>query len=104
MGVWIGTRGVLNFPMLKWHQKPDVIRQEKSLTDAQLYLAIGMPSIVALIGILVNIGYFVALNGRMTALETRMATVAEQTAVHRTMLDIVLKKLDELEARAHRSS
>jgi hypothetical protein len=85
------------------------------LTDAQLYLAIGMPSVVALIGILVNVGYFVAMNarftgmdgrftgldGRMTALETRLSTLAEQTATNKTLLDIVLKKLDELEAKIH---
>ena len=71
------------------------------MTDAQLYLAIGLPSVVALIGILVNVGYFIALNGRMTALETRMNTIAEQTAVHKSLLDIVLKKLDELEAKIH---
>lgn len=72
------------------------------MTDAQLYLAIGLPSVVALIGILVNVGYFVALNGRITAIEAKLGTVAEQTAVHKTLLDIVLKKLDELEAKTHR--
>ena len=79
------------------------------MTDAQLYLAIGLPSIVALIGILVNIGYFIALNGRMTALETRIGGldgrvngIAEQTAANKVLLDIVLKKLDELEAKIHR--
>jgi hypothetical protein len=75
--------------------------RRNQLTDAQLYLAIGLPSVVALIGILVNVGYFIALNGRMTALETRMNTIAEQTAVHKALLDIVLKKLDELEAKIH---
>ena len=71
------------------------------MTDAQLYLAIGLPSIVALIGILVNIGYFVALNGRMTAVEAKLGTVAETVTGHKVMLDIVLKKLDELEAKIH---
>jgi hypothetical protein len=42
------------------------------MTDAQLYLAIGIPSFVALVGILVNVGYFVALNGRLQALENRL--------------------------------
>jgi hypothetical protein len=79
------------------------------MTDAQLYLAIGLPSVVALIGILVNIGYFIALNGRMTGLEgrmtvleTRLSGLAEQGAAQKALLDIVLKKLDELESRSHR--
>lgn len=72
------------------------------MTNAQFYVAVALPSVVALIGILVNIGYFVALNGRMTAMETKLAAVAEQTAVHKALLDIVLKKLDELEAKIHR--
>ena len=42
------------------------------MTDAQLYLAIALPSFVALVGILVNIGYFVALNGRVTRLEDKI--------------------------------
>jgi hypothetical protein len=42
------------------------------MTDAQLYLAIGLPSFVALVGILVNVGYFVSLNGRMTRVEDKL--------------------------------
>jgi hypothetical protein len=42
------------------------------MTDAQLYLAIASPSFVALVGILVNVGYFVALNGRMTRVEDKL--------------------------------
>jgi hypothetical protein len=39
------------------------------LTDQQLYLSIGIPGVIALAGILVNVGYFVALNGRMSSME-----------------------------------
>ena len=42
------------------------------MSEQQLYLAVGLPTVVALIGILVNIGYFVAINGRIGALETRL--------------------------------
>jgi hypothetical protein len=45
------------------------------MTDAQLYLAIGLPSLVALVGILVNVGYFVTLNGRMTRVEDKIDTL-----------------------------
>ena len=72
------------------------------MTDSQLYLAIGVPGTVALIGILVNIGYFIVINGRLTALEAKVGTVAEQTAAHKALLDIVLKKVDEIDAQLHR--
>ena len=42
------------------------------MSDAQLYLAIGLPSFVALVRILVNVGYFVTLNGRMTRVEDKI--------------------------------
>ena len=42
------------------------------MSEQQLYLAVGLPTVVALIGILVNIGYFVAINGRIAALETHL--------------------------------
>jgi hypothetical protein len=48
------------------------------MTDVQLYMTIGIPSFVALLGILVNIGYFVAVNGRITSLETRLDTRISQ--------------------------
>jgi hypothetical protein len=42
------------------------------VTDQQLYMAIGFPTVTALIGILVNIGYFVSLNGRINTMESRL--------------------------------
>jgi hypothetical protein len=42
------------------------------MSEQQLYIAVGLPTIVALIGILVNIGYFVAINGRIGSLETHL--------------------------------
>ena len=44
------------------------------LTNQQLYLSIGIPTLTVLITLLVNIGYFVALNTRITSLETRLDT------------------------------
>jgi hypothetical protein len=46
------------------------------MNNTQLYLAIGMPSAIALIGILVNIGYFIVLNTRMMALEARIDSLS----------------------------
>jgi hypothetical protein len=42
------------------------------MTDQQLYLASGLPSLVALAGILVNVTFFVALIRRVSSLETRL--------------------------------
>ncbi|HUE24879.1 MAG TPA: hypothetical protein VMQ86_24555 [Bryobacteraceae bacterium] len=50
------------------------------MSDAQLYLAIGLPSFVALVGILVNVGYFVALNGRMTRVEDKLDVLTGKVA------------------------
>jgi len=50
------------------------------MTDAQVYLAIGLPSFVALVGILVNVGYFVSLHGRMTRLEDKLDTLTGKVA------------------------
>jgi hypothetical protein len=50
------------------------------MTVAQLYLAIGLPSFVALVGILVNVGYFVTLNGRMTRVEDKIDSLTGKVA------------------------
>jgi hypothetical protein len=50
------------------------------MTDAQLYLVIGLPSFVALVGILVNVGYFVTLNGRMTRVEDELDVLTGKVA------------------------
>jgi hypothetical protein len=42
------------------------------MTDQQLYLAIGIPAVIAILGILVNVGYFVTLNARIASLENRL--------------------------------
>jgi hypothetical protein len=43
-------------------------------------LAVGLPSFVALVGILVNVGYFVALNGRMTRVEDKLDVLTGKVA------------------------
>lgn len=40
----------------------------------------GLPSFVALVGILVNVGYFVALNGRMTRVEDKLDVLTGKVA------------------------
>jgi hypothetical protein len=58
------------------------------MSDTQLYLVMGLPSLAAFAGILVNVGYFVALNVRMGRLEDK--------------LDVLIGKVAELESRVTR--
>jgi hypothetical protein len=45
------------------------------MTDIQLYIAVGLPTLTALVGVLVNVGYFVAISGRMTRIEDGLDNV-----------------------------
>jgi len=58
------------------------------MNDAQLYLAIGLPTVTALVGILVNIGYFVVTNARIGRVEDK--------------LDLLTGKFGELDTRMAR--
>ncbi len=66
------------------------------MTDQQLYLAMGVPSFVALMGILINglLYHMLAttLNARMTLLETRMTSLE-------TKFDLMMGKIMELDTR-----
>ena len=42
------------------------------MNDAQRYLVMGLPSIIAMLEILVNMCYFVAVNGRMHRVEGKL--------------------------------
>ena len=44
------------------------------MTNTQLYLSIGIPTLTVLVALLVNISYFVAMNTRFASLETRLDT------------------------------
>jgi hypothetical protein len=50
------------------------------MNDTQLYFAIGLPSFVALVGILVNVGYFVVLNSRMGRVEDKIDVLTGKVA------------------------
>lgn len=50
------------------------------MSDLQIYLALGLRSFVALVGILVNLGYFVALSGRMTRVEDKLDVLTGKVA------------------------
>ena len=70
------------------------------MSDQQLYLAIGLPTMVALIGILVNIGYFVTINGRIGALETRFdGRINGLESKLDTKFDLLVGKVVDLDNR-----
>ena len=49
------------------------------MSDAQLCLASGLPSLVAVAGILVNVGYFASLK-RLSRVEDKLDTLAGKVA------------------------
>lgn len=76
------------------------------MTDAQLYLAIGVPVIFNGMGFLLLTFFMNQLGNRMGRLEDRMLTletrvnkIEVEVAVLKQGFDIVLKKLEELEKR-----
>ena len=73
------------------------------MTDQQLYLAIGIPSVLALLGILVNVSYFVVVNARIGALESRLdARINSLEAKFDTKFDLLVGKIFELDNRLTR--
>ena len=70
------------------------------MTDQQLYLSIGIPGVIALVGILVNVGYFVALSGRMNSMELRLdGRINSLEAKIDTKFDLLTGKVIELDNR-----
>jgi len=63
------------------------------MTDSQLYLAIGLPTITALVGILVNIGYFIVTNSRIQRLEDKIDILTGKVAELDTEMARVKERL-----------
>jgi hypothetical protein len=63
-----------------------------AMTDVQLQIAAGLPTVAALLGILMNVSLFNSLSARLLALENKVDT----------KLDIVASKLAELDNRLSR--
>lgn len=77
------------------------------MTDAQLYLAIGLPTIVLTLGMIGNGFLFNALSARMTSLEARMLALetrlearilALETSVNQR-IDMLIGKVAEIDNR-----
>ena len=66
------------------------------MTDTQLYLAIGIPTIALVLGMVGNGFLFNALSARMTSLEARM--VALETGMN-ARFDLIMGRLSDLDTR-----
>ena len=62
------------------------------MTDTQLYLAIGIPTLALALGMIGNGLLFNALSARMSSLEARMLALE-------TRFDLMMGKLGELDTR-----
>ena len=73
------------------------------MTNIQLYLTIGMPTLAVLVGILINgmqfSGQMGALSARMTSLETRMGHLENKFDVR---FDMLISKLMDVDNRLTR--
>ena len=59
-----------------------------SVTDVRLYLAVGIPTVAVLIGILTNVIQWNALNARFNSVETRISTLETRIDGRFNNLDI----------------
>jgi hypothetical protein len=69
------------------------------MTDAQLYLAVGIPTIALVLGMIGNGFLFNALSARMSSLEARMLALESN---NNTRFDMVMSKLADVEDRLQR--
>jgi len=73
------------------------------MTDTQLYLAIGIPTIALVLGMMGNGFLFNALSARITSLEARM--MALETRIHtfetsvNQRIDLLIGKIGEIDTR-----
>ena len=63
------------------------------MSDTQLYFAVGVPSFIALVGILVNTSLFVHLNSSRTARITSLENKTDKG------FDLLIGKIGEMDVR-----
>lgn len=66
------------------------------MTDTQLYLAIGIPTIALVLGMIGNGFLFNALSARMSSIENRMLALEGSM---NTRFDLIMGKLSDLDTR-----
>jgi hypothetical protein len=64
------------------------------VTDVQLYLAIGIPTLAVLLGILTNVIQWNAINARFNSVETRIGSVDTRISSLETRIDGRFNNLD----------
>ena len=64
------------------------------MTDVQLYLAIGIPTLAVLLGILTNAIQWNAINARFNSVETRIGSVDTRISSLETRIDGRFNNLD----------
>jgi hypothetical protein len=73
------------------------------MTDVQLYMTIGIPSVLALLGILINVSFFMTVNNRIQSLENRLDGRIDSLAMKfDTRFDLLLGKIFEIDNRLSR--
>jgi hypothetical protein len=76
------------------------------MTNAQLYLAIGMPVLAVLVGIFVNSSQINVLNARMSFVETRMTNLENRFIALEAKIDakfdLLIGKIFEFDNRLSR--
>jgi hypothetical protein len=73
------------------------------MTDVQLYMTIGIPSVLALLGILINVSFFLTVNNRIQSLENRLDGRIDSLAMKfDTRFDLLLGKIFEIDNRLSR--
>ena len=66
------------------------------MTDTQLYLAVGVPTIALVLGMIGNGLLFNALSARMSSLEARMLALESSM---KTRFDLIMGRLADLDTR-----
>jgi hypothetical protein len=65
------------------------------MTDIQLYIAAGLPTVSVLVGILMNVSLFNSLSARVLALENKVDTKLDIVASKLTALTYRLSRVEE---------
>jgi hypothetical protein len=73
------------------------------VTDTQLYLSIGLPTLAVVLGMILNGFLFNALSARMNSLESRMLSLDEHMNLMIGKIGEIDTRLSVLEDRSNRS-
>ena len=72
------------------------------MTNAQMYIALGMPTLAILVGILTSGMQFAALRGEMQSLRGEMQSLSGRLGSVETRRDMLLAKVMEIDTRLTR--